>query len=176
MVASYALLFCRIAIALLFALSISGKVRDVAAFRDAISDFRLLPPTWSTAAAWAFLTGELTVVLLMVIGGAGLAVGFLLAAGLLTVFSAALIMVLLRNMRVTCNCFGRTQRRISPYDVGRNSLITVCSVVGVLALVRVSQSTSGPESLLISLMAACFVALVSNLTEVIETLLRPFTA
>ncbi len=174
MSAVYVLMFCRITIILVFALSLGGKILDIVNFQEAIVDFRLLPTRWSKAAAWTFLGVESAIVLLMAIGGSVLLIGFLLAMALLTVFSAALVLVLQRDIRVTCNCFGRTERRISPYDVARNVLLILCGLVGVWALVSPLQSLSEVEIILIGLMAVCFVVLVTNLADVVGTLRQPF--
>ena len=174
MLATYALLFCRIAIILVFTLSFVGKVRDITAFREAVTDFRLLPESWSRTLAWTFPGAELAVVLLVMGGGSGLLLGFLLAAAWLMVFSLALVIVLGRNSRVTCNCFGGTVRRISPYDVARNTILLLCSLIGMRALIGSAQNSTGLENVLIGLMAGSFVVLLINLADIAETLRQPF--
>ncbi len=176
MVAAYTLMFCRITIALAFAISVFGKAQDITAFQEAISDFQILAPDWSKTAAWVFLCAETCGVLLMVIGGGLLLPGFLLAALLLLTFAVALVLVLLNKRRISCNCFGRSQRRISPYDVVRNLLLTACGLVGVWALVETQQALPAIDSLLIGLIATCFVVLVTNMADVIETLRHPFAS
>lgn len=175
MLDTIALMFCRIAIASVFAASASGKASDITAFRDTVSNFQLLPSSWSRVVALLFLGAELAVVPLMAIGGKLLAAGFILAAGLLAVFSAALVAALWRNIRMTCNCFGRTERRISSYDVVRNMLLILCSLVGFWGLTFGSiRSLSATEILLIGFMTLCFAVLITNLKDVVETLQQPF--
>jgi uncharacterized membrane protein YphA (DoxX/SURF4 family) len=169
------LTFCRIVIALVFALSASGKVLDMPAFQESIADFRLLPRRWSKVVAWAFLGAEFVIALLMAVGGGALLTGFLLASGLLVTFSAALVVALRRNAEVTCNCFGRTERRISFYDVVRNALLVLCSLAGAWwALAGSPQNLAAVEAVLIGLMAVCFVVLTTNLRDIVETLRQPF--
>jgi hypothetical protein len=175
MFAAFALMFCRITITLVFALSASGKALDISSFQESISNFRLLPPGWSKAVAWTLLLAESTVVALMMIGGSMLTIGFSMAAGLLVAFSAALVVALRRNVVTTCNCFGRTEQRVTPYDVARNVLLILCSLTGIWALVEPPQSFSGADIVLVSFMAGCFVALLTNLRNVVETLRRPFS-
>lgn len=174
MTTPYTLTFCRIAVALVFALTVVGKAQNVTAFQEAILDFQLLPPNWSKALAWTFLSTEALVVLLMVIGGSILLPGFLLAIVLLLSFAIALVLVLRRNKRVACNCFGRTERHISSYDVVRNLLLTACSLLGIWALLGPQQNLSINDVLLVGLMAACFVTLVTGIADVVETLRQPF--
>lgn len=170
------LMFCRVVIAAVFVLSAGGKALDVPAFQESVEDFRLMPKALARVAAWFFLVSEIAVVIAMAIGGRALMAGFVLAAGLLVLFSTALAVALRRKAAISCNCFGRDERRISPYDMARNALLTACSLAGVWTLTASTQSLSGSELALVILMAACFVALVTNLRDVAETLRQPFWA
>jgi hypothetical protein len=170
------LLFSRITLALVFALSCIGKVRNIAAFQDAIEDFQLLPPAWSKALSRIFPTMEFACVLLIVIGGYEIIIGFLLAALLLMIFSGALVMVLQRKKNVQCNCFGLTEQHVSPYDVVRNLLFIVCSLLGIWAFYAPQQSFPWSAIVLIGCLSACFVILATNLSDIIETLKKPFHA
>lgn len=174
MTTPYILTFCRITVALIFALTVVGKAQDVTAFQEAILDFQILPPNWSKVFAWTFLGAETLVVLLMGIGGGILLPGFLLAALLLMSFAVALVLVLQRNRRIVCNCFGRTERRISSYDVVRNVLLTACSLLGIWTLLGPQQNLSSADVILVGLMAACFVTFVTSMADVVETLRQPF--
>ena len=174
MFSAITLMFCRIVIGLVFALSATGKVLDFPAFQASVSNFQILPSGLNKAAAWIFLGAEFTIALLMAIGGSALLSGFVLAASLLVIFSAALVVALRRNTKTTCNCFGRTEQHISPYDVARNTLVVLCSVAGVWALASPHQALYGLEIVLLGLMAACFVVLITNLADVATTLWRPF--
>lgn len=174
MLVAIVLTFCRVTVALAFALSAGGKALDIRAFQEAVTDFRLLRAGWSKAAAWVVLTAELAVVLLLAVGGTSLLVGFLLAAALLVIFSTALAVALGRNTKMTCNCFGRTERRISRYDIVRNALLLLCSLAGVWALANPHEGLAGPDFALVTFMATCFLALATNVGDVAETLRRPF--
>ena len=175
MPADYLLAFCRIAIGLLFVVSAIGKLRDFAAFRSSVAGFELLPRAWSGRAAVGLLGTELGVVLLLAAGGPLLPVGLSLAALVLLGFSAALVAVLRRGLKVACNCFGPTTRRVSAYDVVRNLVLFACAVLGAWALVASRQGLSATEVVLVALMAGCFVALLTQLGDVAETLRRPFS-
>jgi Methylamine utilisation protein MauE len=175
MPADYLLAFCRIATGLLFAVSAIGKLRDFAAFRASVAGFELLPRAWSPIAARVLLGAEVGVVLLLAVGGPLLPVGFWLAALVLLGFSAALVAVLRRGLRVTCNCFGPTTRHVSYYDVIRNLVLLAVALLGVLALAASGQALDGTEIVLVALMAGCFVALLTQLADVAETLRRPFS-
>ncbi|HEY0606560.1 MAG TPA: MauE/DoxX family redox-associated membrane protein, partial [Herpetosiphonaceae bacterium] len=175
MTASYGLMFCRIAIAVIFGWSALGKLRDLRGFRDAITAFRLLPRDWSTPLAWAFVGGEIAVVLLMLRGVPTLlGLGFALAAGLLALFTAVLVSAMRRALAVSCNCFGSSEQPISWYDVVRNALLIVCSLLGGWLLTLPRRGLTIDETLLLGAMALCFVLLVTHVEDVAETLRRPF--
>lgn len=168
------LLFCRIVLAVTFAWSAAGKLRDMPAFRAAITSFELLPARWSAALAWAVLAGELAVVGLLVIGWPVLLAGFALAAGLLLVFSIALGLVLRRSRTVSCHCFGPAEQPVSWYDLVRNALLIGCGLVGGWSSDAALRSLSGDELALLLLMALGFVVLVTHVGDIVETLRQPF--
>ncbi len=174
MIASSLLIFCRLTIGLTFAWAVFGKLRDLSAFREAVVDFRVLPPALSSIAAWVSLLAECAIILMLGIGNTLLFPGLLLAAGLLLLFSIALGLVLRRNRQVSCNCFGVTQQRVSPYDVARNLLLIVCSLVGVWTSLNAVQPVAASDLILLGLMALCLLILVTNLADVVETLRQPF--
>lgn len=171
---AYVLTFCRITIALVFALAFLGKIRNIAAFQEAISDFRLLPENWSKVIAGISLSLEFAIVLLMLAGQDFLFSGFLLATGLLISFSIALAITLFRKMKVTCRCFGWAENRVSPYDLVRNALFILCGVIGVWTFFLSPQSIPGSEAILVGFISLHYVILAVNLADVFETLRRPF--
>ncbi len=174
MVFNNLLLFCRLTIGLTFAWAVFGKLRDFAAFQTAVVDFRVLPPALSRIAACVSLLAEFAIMLMLGMGKVLLFPGFVLAAGLLLLFSVAFGLVLRRNMQVSCNCFGVTERRVSPYDVARNLLLIVGSLVGGWTSLDAIQPVAANVLILLGLMALCFVILVTNLADVVETLRQPF--
>jgi hypothetical protein len=118
------------AVGLVFAWSFVGKARDVPGFERTIARFDLLPKSLQRLAALAALAGELAVALTMLAGGAALAWGFGLAALLLLAFCVALAAALARKIETACNCFGASERPISPYDLLRNAGFTACALGG----------------------------------------------
>lgn len=174
MFASYVLMFCRITIALLFMFSFGSKALALRDFTVAIGDFRLLPRRWSRKITWLFLSGEIASSVLVISGGHLLPIGFLLATVLLTAFSIALLMALWRKFDMSCNCFGRTEHRISYYDVIRNMYLIVCCLIGLWILRYASQGLSSGEIVLLILMSAVILIFVTNSADVVKALCRPF--
>jgi len=120
MVAFYLLAFCRIVIGLVFTLSFWGKIRHLPQFRQTIMQFGLFPARLNDIAAAVLLGGELAIVLSVAIGDRLLVVGFVLAIVLLLIFCGALLFVLIRKIRTTCNCFGIGENLVSVVDIWRN--------------------------------------------------------
>ncbi len=134
MLLSYLLAFCRVVIGLVFAISSIRKMLHFSVFEQTIIRFRLLPARWSRKVALLFLACEFAVVALTLAGGRFLRFGFELAAFLLLIFGAALVSVLARDIRSSCNCFGSTERPVSPSDVWRNVGFILCALFGLVAL------------------------------------------
>jgi uncharacterized membrane protein YphA (DoxX/SURF4 family) len=169
MMSQYLLAFCRIVIGLVFVVSSVSKARDLAQFKQTVSSFQLLPKRLSGGAALLFLGGEFVVALLVLIGGPLLLPGFFFAIGLLLLFSTALLSVLVRNIRTSCDCFGSSARLVSRFDVWRNVGFILCALGGCLALIWVGDrplSLSLPEWILPGLAAALFVLIWSQLGEI----------
>jgi hypothetical protein len=176
MLEAYVLTFCRVVIALAFAVSSTGKARNLAAFQQAIINFGILPLTWGAKVAWPFLIGEITVVILVVLGETFMQLGFLLATFLLTIFSAVLIIALLRKKQIACNCFGYTDKRISWYDLVRNGSFIVCSVLGLSlcwSASGMSNKLNWGDFILAGLPAISFVIMQINLAEIVQLYRRP---
>jgi hypothetical protein len=166
---------CRVMIGLTFAISAAGKLRDITAFRQTIADLELLPRGWNNTMAISLLAAELAVAVMVAVGGPVLLPGFLLAAGLLVVFSVALVLALRRGVQTACNCFGPAERSLSPYDLVRNLLLIGCSLIGVWGLSAPRHDLAGLDVALMAVMGTCLVVVLINLADVVSTLRRPFS-
>lgn len=171
MMSMYMLAFCRVVIGLVFVVSSGSKVLHISRFRQAIRNFHILPGRLSGVAAMLFLCGEFAVVVFVLIGGAFLLLGFSLAISLLLLFSFALISVLHRHIRTSCNCFGSKNNSVSTTDVLRNIGLITCACLGCGILVA-SHQVRGHLSLvewgLLGLAATLFVALWLHLREIVQ--------
>jgi hypothetical protein len=130
MMLPYLLIFCRLVIGLVFAISFVGKARDTGQFAKTIGRFELLPRRWHKTAALLFLGGETAVVILLIAGGPLLPLAFALAGLLLLLFTLALLSALRRNIETSCHCFGSSDKPLTYYDVGRNAGFIACSLLG----------------------------------------------
>lgn len=167
----YVLVFCRIVIGIVFAVSFLRKISSVPIFEQTITQFSILPKRFSRVVALLILSCEIAVALLVIIGGPFLESGFLLSVLLLLVFSSVLMSVLHRDIQTSCNCFGSTQKQVSSVDVWRNVGFFVCALIGCSAF---AGSNSGQGHLaplewgLLGLAASFFVALWLHLGEIVQ--------
>lgn len=171
MVQTYLLTFCQVAIGLAFVISSGSKVRNIARFQEAIAQFGILPPQIHKLAALLFLGGEVTVVILLVIGDQWLLFGFTLALFLLLIFSIALGSVIRREIKVSCHCFGTSTRPATRIDLWRNGGFLLCSGAGLGAVLWNGGSLRPLgllEYLFVGVGAATFVILNIELGEVVQ--------
>jgi hypothetical protein len=161
--------FSRIVIGLAFVASSLSKLSDLGSFEKAVAGFQILPAFLHKISAFMFIFAELIVALVMLLGGEWLNIGFLLAIFLLTVFTGALASVLVRRIRVGCNCFGSTNKTVSHYDVVRNSGFILLGIAGWAGtFTPVNRQINVLETTLLILFALAFVILWINLREIIE--------
>lgn len=118
-----------------------------------------------------FLCGEFAVVLLVIFGGSLLIIGFPLAILLLFLFCIALVSVLVRRIRTSCNCFGPGAKQVSRFDVWRNIGFMLCALGGWegLGWTKNTQGNLGLlEWVLTGLGAGAFVVIWTQLGEIVQ--------
>ena len=96
----------RIAVAAVFLGACLAKIRDPEAFALAVNRYRILPGEFVNLVAIVLPWIELTAGLAVLAAPARLrAAGALLLAGMLTVFTIAISLTLLRGIEASCGCF-----------------------------------------------------------------------
>jgi hypothetical protein len=171
LVMAYVLTFCRVVSGLVFLISGVSKASHLPQFKQTIVTFRLLPNQLSGIAALLFLAGEFSVVLLMIVGGSFLLPGFILAITLLTVFSGALVSVLIRKLRTSCNCFGPSEKPVTVSDLWRNLGFIGCALFGCVTqtwLRETNTTVSWLAWIPISLGALVFVVIWVQVGEITQ--------
>lgn len=109
------------------------KLSDRAAYREAVSRYRLVPASLVPELAIAVSVSELILGMGMLLGFAVAVVAGLTALLLLS-FTGAIVTVLRRGERIPCGCFGDSSSLISWWTVTRNfGLIAVATTVAVFA-------------------------------------------
>ncbi|MEU3168100.1 MauE/DoxX family redox-associated membrane protein [Streptosporangium sp. NPDC006930] len=165
----YVFLFCRVLTSLVFAVSLVGKVADITSFRAAI---RSLVPIRGNA-VWLVLClvflAELSVVVLMLIAGDLLVLGFALAALLLGAFTTALVVSLAQGRKVSCNCFGKSKEQVTGFDVARNTILIIVAALSALFLAGSPAPRAGFEPLellTVTVMSGTTLAFLLHLRDV----------
>lgn len=142
---TYLALSCRVLLGTVFAISGVTKVSGRASFAAYVRSVRRLgslPPALARPAALVLITAELGVVTLLAIPAAATgAGGFALAAGMLAVFSAAIIGSIRRGERAPCRCFGRSAATLTGRHVARNLILAGLALAGLAA-----TATAGPAT------------------------------
>jgi hypothetical protein len=101
----------RLSLALLLLGAFRHKARDLGGFRAAVADYRILPVWAVTAGTALLLAGELSVGIALLVPGLG-GVAAPAAAALLTLYSVAIGVNLVRGRRdIDCGCSGPGARR-----------------------------------------------------------------
>lgn len=161
----YLLAFCKITLGLLFLISFFSKLKSFSQYVATVSDFRLLPKSFTRLAAVLVLISELLIVLFLF---KWQVIAFCLASILLIIFSAAFASVLFRNIQTTCNCFGTSQHPISQADLLRNFGFLLCSCGGGWLATKPEITVSlAPLHLgIIGLIAFVFVLIWAQLGEI----------
>jgi hypothetical protein len=176
MFTQYLAMAARTAMAVLFVVSAGTKVLDFSRYQRSVRDFEILSARWSRLAGLCFLAAEISVVVLVIVGGAFLLPGFVLAILLLVIFAAALETVVRRRLEVDCGCFGGQSEIVSQYDVARNALLALVAASGVAAL-AIDGNASGHlpagEVILLTIMSAVLVMLVANLKHLARAFQQP---
>lgn len=173
MLALYVLAFCRVTIALTFALAGGQKAHAFGAFQQTVRRFRLLPQALLLPVALIFVAGEILVALLLLYGHWFLLAGFALAILLLLIFSGALLSVILRGISTACHCFGPGHRPVSWADLWRNLGFLLCALggsLGTLCNQQAGMSLDGVSWMFTGLGAAAFVLIWTQLTDIVGLL------
>src|SRR5438132_646514 len=123
----------RTALALLFFVAASHKLRDLGRFRATLGEYRLLPGGLTPLAAIVVVAVEVAAAGALLVPGAR-AAGLLAAAALLVLYGAAIAINLARGRRdLDCGCAGPAVRRpISGALVARNAALAVLALAGLL--------------------------------------------
>lgn len=165
----YVLFFCRFAVILLFAFSFITKIVDINNYASSIGRFNLIPSRFSKIAAVILIAQEFLIVVLLLLDIRFQVVGFGIASVILLIFTFAIGAALFRGLRISCNCFGASEKRISTYDILRNILFIICSVIGLTLLISGKNMAETPtlvEAIIVSFWAIAFLQIATNLSNV----------
>jgi hypothetical protein len=127
----------RLLIGTVFVVALAGKVSSAkayAAFAASLRQMDVVPGRFVGAAAAASVAAEIAVVVLLAVpfGWAAVA-GFVIAAGLLAVFAAAIGLSLRGGNRAPCRCFGASATPLGKGHIVRNTVLVAISLAGLAA-------------------------------------------
>ena len=137
----------RLAVAGLFLAACIAKIRDPEAFALAVSRYRILPAEFVNLVAiilpWIELTAGLAV---LAAPARARAAGALIIAGMLTVFTIAISLTLLRGIEASCGCFStRADAAVSDgWNLVRNGALIWLSLATFLEAFRAAAAKDAP--------------------------------
>lgn len=118
---------CRGAVFSVFAIALAGKLAAPAAARDAVAGFGV---PWPRLGAALLLAGEACALVLLLVAPVA---GYALVLALLVAFVAAMVRALRAGSRVSCKCFGASERPIGAAHLVRNALLIALATTGLVA-------------------------------------------
>ena len=139
----------RIAVAAVFLGACLAKIRDPELFALAVNRYRILPGEFVNLVAIVLPWIELTAGLAVLAAPARLrAAGALLLAGMLTVFTIAISLNMLRGIEASCGCFStRADAAVSDgWNLVRNGALIWLALAAFLDAFRRAAGRPAPES------------------------------
>ncbi len=127
---------CQIAIGAIFAYAALNKLGDLPAFAKQIHNFRILPVAAENLVAMTLPWMEIVAALALILGVRARS-GGVVVAGMLAVFTVAVILAILRGLSIECGCFGKA----SASTVGA---VKVAQNLGMLALALIASVRARP--------------------------------
>ncbi len=157
---TYAALACRGLVGLVFATAAFSKLRGPSAYREFASWLAALPVPLARNRGVPVLlaAAEVAIVVLMAVPAAA-AAGLTLAAGSLAGMAAGTVVVMRRDARVSCRCFGPSRSPLGARHLVRDSLLLVIAVAGAVAnVLGAGRDAASPAGIALSLAAALIAA------------------
>ncbi|GAA1960133.1 MauE/DoxX family redox-associated membrane protein [Catenulispora subtropica] len=170
----YLIVACRCVLAGVFLLSAGEKLRAPSAFASAIAGFQLMPDRFTRFAAYGVLAVELTTAALLAFPATVLP-GFLLAAGLLVVLTAAVTQAVYRGLNVPCPCFGVSAAPVGIRHIVRDVLLVAVAGFGVLGTLAASDAVRAHAEAGGVIVAFCAGAVVVLLVRFTDELASAFS-
>jgi uncharacterized membrane protein len=119
-------------LAVVFAVSSVAKLRDFRGFARSVPVLVPMPARWVPPVSVAVVAAEGSIAALAVVPATATA-AFVLAAGLLLTFTAAIAASLRRGRPAPCRCFGVADTPVGPRHLARNTALAALAVLGALA-------------------------------------------
>jgi len=168
---AYVLLAVRLLVGIVFAVSATGKLRGVAAFRHFEESARSMgvPARLSRPVAVSVVAGECAAVVLLARGPGG-APGFALILLMLVAFTTAIARALRSGTKASCACFGATTAPLGRRHLVRNGVLLALAAFGLTAGLAGTPAPAEAAGVLVAAFAALVGALLVVFTDELGTL------
>lgn len=176
---AYLWVVSRCLLALVFAVSAGGKLRDRAsrrAFGQSVREMRLVPRPLAGLVAGLVIAAETVTAAALVLPGPPVvaAAGLALAALLLTGFLGAIGLVLRRGRPLSCRCFGVSSVPLGAEHLVRNGALLAAAAAGLAAWLAGAVAVDRPM-LAVAVPGAAVLALLVVRLDDLVALFRPAT-
>jgi methylamine utilization protein MauE len=173
----YLAIGCRVAVAVVFLLAVTGKVVGRGAFAEftrSVRDMKAAPTRLVGLTARATVLFEaLTVVLVAIPRQIAAVVGFALALVLTAAFSGAILRTIRSGNRTSCRCFGRSSSPLGRRHLVRNGVLLAVAAAGLVA--ALAGGSAGLAGGLVAVLTGVFIGLLVAMFDDLAQLLAPTT-
>ena len=128
----FLILFCRWNIGFLFLYSSLAKILSTESFQQTVKNLKILPKLLIKPFSFAIIFVEFLLAIIVISSKSYFRYAFLFSSFLLILFTIMFLFVLSQKKLITCNCFGKTQKLISWFDIIRNLVFICISVLGYI--------------------------------------------
>jgi hypothetical protein len=147
---------CRLFIFIVLCLAAISKSFTFSQFKQNLIDSFNVKSQFSTTAALLVILAEGGLALMILSNGPLAYISMLGALILFVVFAGVIVVSLIQNKRISCNCFGQSNDTISYFDVSRNLIFIIAC--GFYLLYPNTHSITLSIQLLLGTMAvSCFI-------------------
>jgi len=129
-IVNYGIAIIRLYVALVFILSGLDKINDLAAFSDAIENYRLLPLELVNIVA-------IIIPWIEVVTGAMLLLGVfikensIIIFSILSIFTIAIFLAVLKGLNINCGCHGSQSTQVGTLKLIENSALLIATFLGI---------------------------------------------
>lgn len=169
---------CRFLIGVVFGVSAVSKLRTRSqfhAFLRSLQRMKVVPGPLERASAVTVAAAEVAIVLLMAFPAKATGImGFVVALGLLAVFTAAIVSVIARKIDTTCRCFGKSDTPLGRQHVVRNLMLMVMAGAGLAG--EITGTSAEPGLLAVAAIAGLLFGGMVTMFDDLVALFRDPTA
>ena len=159
----YLVEICRLLLGLTLLAAAIGKIANFKQFSSDLSDSLKLSTRWSQPLTSLLIISELLLSILILLNKYYEYMAMAMAAILLSSFTLYIVVSLLQNKLIRCNCFGQSNDSISYFDVSRNLVLIIAAIFYLLNQQAMAINTL--SQFLLGFVALSILLIITHLQE-----------